>query len=106
VATLSIVLLIIYALLYFSKKIRGAFLRGIAGLWHLITRRSLQKQMADFDNAIEQIKIRIEKQPAVGLVLLGLMLGDWFFALTTLELCFMAIGLTAPFTSHQRVHRR
>ncbi len=99
VASLAMALLIIFSLLFLSKVVRGYILLGLTGIWQLIARHSLRKQAADFDNAIEQTKVRLREHPGVGFILLGFMFGDWIFTLATLELCFIALGLIMPFTS-------
>ncbi len=99
VAILTTALLIIFSLLLLSKVVRGYILRVLFRLWRLITRRNPQKFMGDFDNAVEETKTKLKEHPALGFILLGSMFADWLFVLVSLELCFLAFGLTAPFTS-------
>lgn len=99
VALLASVLLIIFSLLFLSKRMRRLILRGLSNLWRFFTKRDLRKQADDFDRAIELTKTELRKRPKIGFILLGFMFGDWIFALATLELCFNALGLTTPFTT-------
>jgi uncharacterized protein (TIRG00374 family) len=99
VAILTAALLAVFSLLFLSRVIRGYILRALFKVWRLIARRNPQNIMGDFDNAVDETKTKLKEHPALGFILLGSMFADWIFALGSLELCFMAFGLTAPFTS-------
>ncbi len=99
VAVLALLLLVIFCLIFIFGKIRRAILGALARIWRFITHHSPKKQFDDFDKAIEQTNTHLKQHPRTGLYLLGLMVGDWIFALATLELCFNAFGLVTPFTT-------
>jgi glycosyltransferase 2 family protein len=99
VAILASMLLIVFSLMFLSKVIRGFILRVLAGLTRLIIRRYPEKQIGDFDFAIERAKSELRKHPTTGFILLGFSFADWILVLVTVELCFIAFGLVIPFTS-------
>jgi uncharacterized protein (TIRG00374 family) len=94
--SLGAMFLIIF--LFISKKFRGFFLNILGRLLKFIIRKSAQKQINDFDFAIEKVKRTLRRRPRLAFVLFFLMLGDWVCTLATLELCFVAFNIITPFT--------
>lgn len=98
IIALAVGSILIIILSFISKKFRDFFLRLTERFWNIITRKSAHKQINDFDFAVEQIKHTLRGKPRLLFILLFLMLGDWTFTLATLELCFVAFGMTTPLT--------
>ena len=93
---LSMGLLGLATALFVSLKVRSAALGFLNKIWHLVTKHSGQRQINDFNAAIELMKTRLRRHPKKTALLFLLMLGDWAFTLTVFRLCFLAMDVHIP----------
>jgi uncharacterized protein (TIRG00374 family) len=82
----------IAATLLFVAKVRVLALRVLAQIVRFVARRDISNALTQFGDALSAAVIVIRNRPWILALLMALVVADWLCNLTTLWLCFKALG--------------
>ncbi len=91
-ATILLLVLITAGVIVFSHAVRTAIFKVAGRVFHFISRRSIDRQLNDFDRTLAHGTELMLKHPRVLLTLFILAIGDWASTVAALWFCFAAMG--------------
>jgi uncharacterized protein (TIRG00374 family) len=93
---LIIILIIVIAVatfIIFNGRVRTFVLRVLGNIWHLITRRNIEKRLSNFGDSVTQGIAEMNQKRKFGLLLAALIIGDVAAMIAGLAFCFKALGI-------------
>ena len=78
----------------FNYRIRSWVLRVVNGVWHFITRRSIEQFITELDNALNNGVTSLRNNRPAFIYLMVLMTAYWALAAAAMWFCFFALGRT------------
>jgi uncharacterized protein (TIRG00374 family) len=99
VATIVLIVVVLIVLLGVATgvalyaRLRGFVLRGIARIWHAVSRRNINLQLEQFNDAMTLGVSDLRRSPQNRLPLAGTIVTDVVTTIVALWLCFAALGI-------------
>ena len=96
-AILTVILAFVIAIattMMFNYRIRSWVLRVVNGVWHFITRRSIEQFITELDNALNNGVTSLRNNRTAFIYLMVLMTAYWALAAAAMWFCFFALGRT------------
>jgi uncharacterized protein (TIRG00374 family) len=93
---LIIILIIVIAVatfIIFNGRVRTFVLRILGNIWHLVTRRNIEKRLSNFGDSVTQGIAEMNQKRKFGLLLGALIIGDVAAMIAGLAFCFKALGI-------------
>ena len=91
-ASVLTILIVAAGIIVFIPSVRFNLFRGVGRLFTFVTRRSIERQLHDFDMAMNRGVTVVHRQPGTLLILLLLTIGDWAGTIACLWFYFFALG--------------
>jgi phosphatidylglycerol lysyltransferase len=88
-----IVAIAVATFIIFNGVVRAFVLRVLGNIWHLFTRRNIEKRLSDFGDSVTQGIKEMNQRRKFGLLLAVLIIGDVAAMIAGLAFCFRALGI-------------
>jgi uncharacterized protein (TIRG00374 family) len=99
IAVMILIILVLVAaiavatIITFNGRARAFVLRILVRLWHILTHRSIERPVRDFEIALSRGITELKRQPRLSLLLAASVLGDVAAMIAGLFFCFKALAI-------------